>query len=147
MKNNRNLFLAGVLWTTIVAASFLGSSIMMNSRVMAQNIPDDGEIIKYAQAILAMEPSRQIALGEIKKLLGNDEMPMISCHDNNSMTNLPRRVQDIAVNYCNRSQEIVKKYISIERFNNITLQIQSNNNLRREVHNMLIRLQNTPASR
>ncbi len=51
----------------------------------------------------------------------------------------------MAVNYCNRSQQIVQSNgLSIDQFNNITLQLQNNEDLKRQIYNTLIRLQKVP---
>ncbi|MBH8565815.1 DUF4168 domain-containing protein [Nostoc sp. CENA67] len=140
---SRNLFL-GVLAT----ASFIASTLTLHSKAEAQNSPvNSSEITSYAQAVLAMEPSRQQAFEEIKKLIGGGEIPQIVCNDPNSMNSLPRKARDIAVNYCNRSQKIVEDNgLTISRFNGITVEIQNNNNLKRQVYNTLIRLQKAPDS-
>ncbi|MFN6570806.1 hypothetical protein A6770_07820 [Nostoc minutum NIES-26] len=127
----------------LTTASLVASTLTFNSKADAQNPPiNNTEITSYAQAVLAMEPSRQQAFEEIKKLIGGKEIPKIVCNDSNSMNSLPRRARDIAVNYCNRSQKIVEDNgLSIDRFNGITVEIQNNNNLKRQVYNTLIRLQ------
>lgn len=129
---------------TITTASLIASTLTFNVKAYAQNPPiNNNEITSYAQAVLAMEPSRQQAFEEIKKLIGSKEIPKIVCNDPNSMNSLPRKARDIAVNYCNRSQKIVEDNgLTIERFNGITVEIQNNNNLKRRVYNTLIRLQN-----
>ncbi|BAZ50543.1 hypothetical protein NIES4103_31590 [Nostoc sp. NIES-4103] len=140
---SRNLFLLA-----LTTASFVASTLTLHSKADAQISPvNSSEITSYAQAVLAMEPSRQQAFEEIKKLIGGGEIPQIVCNDPNSMNSLPRKARDIAVNYCNRSQKIVEDNgLTISRFNGITLEIQNNNNLKRQVYNTLIRLQKAPDS-
>lgn len=140
---SRNLFF-GVLTT----ASLVAGTLTFHSQSEAQIPPvNNSEITSYAQAVLAMEPSRQQAFEEIKKLIGGGEVPQIVCNDPNSMNSLPRKARDIAINYCNRSQKIVEDNgLTISRFNGITIEIQNNNNLKRQVYNTLIRLQKSPDS-
>lgn len=140
---SRNLFF-GVLTT----ASLVAGTLTLDSKSEAQIAPvNNSEITSYAQAVLAMEPSRQQAFEEIKKLIGGGEVPQIVCNDPNSMNSLPRKARDIAINYCNRSQKIVEDNgLTISRFNGITIEIQNNNNLKRQVYNTLIRLQKSPDS-
>ncbi|MBH8575285.1 DUF4168 domain-containing protein [Nostocaceae cyanobacterium CENA369] len=128
----------------LTTSSLIVGTLTFHSKADAQSPPiNNTEITSYAQAVLAMEPSRQQAFEEIKQLVGNQEVPKIVCNDPNSMNNLPRKARDIAVNYCNRSQKIVEDNgLSIDRFNGITVEIQNNNNLKRQVYNTLIRLQN-----
>ena len=107
------------------------------------------EINNYAQAVLAMEPVRQNAFGEIKKLIGNGEIPKIVCNDSKSFDGLPKKAQDIATTYCTRAQKIVEDNgLSIDKFNKITLELQNNNiTLKEQVYNTFLRLQQPPESR
>ncbi|MFM8004601.1 MAG: DUF4168 domain-containing protein, partial [Dolichospermum sp.] len=57
------------------------------------------------------------------------------------------KVQDIALNYCNQSQQIVKKFIPIERFNQITLEKQKNTTLQKQLYKASLNLQKTPPPR
>ncbi|WP_414548458.1 DUF4168 domain-containing protein [Anabaena sp. CCY 0017] len=138
----RNLFF-GILATASLVTGSMTFSLRADAQTPAVNNTDD--ITNYAQAVLAMETPRQQAFDEIKKLIGGGEIPKIICNDPKSMNSLPRQAQDIAVTYCNRSQKIVEDSgLSIDRFNKITLELQSNNNLKRQVYNTLIRLQKKP---
>lgn len=131
------------LFGIVATASFFASTLTFTAKADAQTpTVNNSEIVSYAQAVLAMEPSRQQAFGEIKKLIGGGEIPQIVCNDPKSINNLPQKARDIAVNYCNRSQKIVEENgLSIERFNKITVEIQNDSNLKRQIYNTLIRLQ------
>jgi hypothetical protein len=109
----------------------------------AQNLSvNKNEITSYAQALLAMEPARQQAFGEIKRIVGSGNIPKIVCHEPNSMNSLPNRARDIAVNYCKQSQEIVENNgLSIDRFNRITMEIPNNRNLKQQIYETLVQLQ------
>ncbi|MBW4645190.1 MAG: DUF4168 domain-containing protein [Goleter apudmare HA4340-LM2] len=132
-------FFYGTLATMGVVSSALVFSTKANAQTPAVN---NTEINSYAQAVLAMEPARQKAFEEIKKLIGGKEVPKIVCNDPNSMNGLSSQAKDIAVNYCNHSQKMVEgQGLSIERFNLITVELQSNNELKRQVYNRLIHLQ------
>jgi hypothetical protein len=110
-------------------------------------IANNTQINSYAQAVLSMEPARQNAFEEIKKLIGNGEIPKIVCNDSNSINGLPRKAQDIAVNYCTHSQKIVQDNgLSIDQFNKITIELQNNDILKQQVYNTLLRLQKSPDS-
>jgi hypothetical protein len=134
----------------LATASVISQAFSPSSKAYGQTpapIVDNTEINSYAQAVLAMEPARQNAFEEIKKLIGNGEIPKIVCNDSNSINGLPRKAQDIAVNYCTRSQKIVEDNgLSIDQFNKITIELQNNNLLKRQVYNTLLRLQQTPES-
>jgi hypothetical protein len=135
-----------LLILAVATTGFLSSSLVFNSKVYAQNLSlKDGEKMNYARSLLGMEPARQQALLDIKKLIGNGEVPQIVCNNSGSISNLPGKARDIAVNYCQRSQKIVEDNgLSIDRFNKITVELQSNNNLKRQIFNILLRLQKDP---
>ncbi|MBD2300856.1 DUF4168 domain-containing protein [Nostoc sp. FACHB-87] len=152
MNNITNLFfrdtLANLLpknfcFTVMASASLLASTLTFTAKADAQTpTVNNNEIVSYAQAVLAMEPSRQQAFSEIKKLIGGGEIPQIVCNDPKSINNLPRKARNIAINYCNRSQKIVEENgLTIEQFNKITIEIQNDDNLKRQIYNTLIRLQ------
>nr|MBA3923613.1 DUF4168 domain-containing protein [Nostocaceae cyanobacterium] len=105
------------------------------------------EIKNYALAVLGMEPVRQEAYNEIKKIIGQ-EPPAIACYKTESLSQLPRSARRIAVNYCNRSKQIVESNnLSSERFNAITQELQGDDNLKNRISNELIRIQNSAGSR
>ncbi|WP_016952828.1 DUF4168 domain-containing protein [Anabaena sp. PCC 7108] len=133
------------VFATLTTASVIFSTLGINSKAAAQSLTvNNTEVTNYAQSVLAMEPDRQQAFEEIKKMIGEKEIPKIVCNDVNSMSSLPRKAMDIAVNYCNRSQKIVENHgLTIERFNKITVEIQNSSDLKRQVYNTLLRLQNT----
>jgi hypothetical protein len=134
----------------IATASVIYNPFSLSSKAYGQTPPpiaNNTQINSYAQAVLAMEPARQNAFEEIKKLIGNGEIPKIVCNDSNSINGLPRKAQDIAVNYCTRSQKIVQDNgLSIDQFNKITVELQNNDILKRQVYNTLLRLQKSPDS-
>ncbi|MBD2628764.1 DUF4168 domain-containing protein [Trichormus variabilis] len=132
-----------LVFATLTSASVIFSTLGLSSKAAAQIPPvNNTEVTNYAQSVLKMEPDRQQAFDEIKKLIGEKEIPKIVCNDSSSMNSLPSKARDIAVNYCNRSQKIVENHgLSIERFNAITLELQNNSDLKRQVYNTLLRLQ------
>ncbi|MBD2692175.1 DUF4168 domain-containing protein [Anabaena catenula] len=132
-----------LVFATLTSAGVIFSTLGFSSKAAAQSITvNNTEVTNYAQSVLKMEPDRQQAFDEIKKLIGEKEIPKIVCNDSSSMNSLPSKARDIAVNYCNRSQKIVENHgLSIERFNAITLELQNNSDLKRQVYNTLLRLQ------
>jgi hypothetical protein len=135
----------------IASFTLISSPFSLSSKADAQTPPpivDNTQINSYAQAVLAMEPARQNAFEEIKKLIGNGEIPKIVCNDSNSISGLPKKAQDIAVNYCTHAQKIVEDNgLKFDQFNKITIELQNNDILKRQVYNTLLRLQQTPDSR
>ncbi|MEH2212623.1 DUF4168 domain-containing protein [Nostoc sp.] len=143
---SRSLFFGAIATVSVISNAF-----SLSSKAEAQTpapIVNNTEINSYAQAVLAMEPARQNAFEEIKKLIGNGEIPQIVCNDSNSINGLPKKAQDIAVNYCNHAQKIVEDNgLKFEQFNKITIELQNNTILKKQVYNTLLRLQQPPESR
>lgn len=118
-----------------------GLSNASSSAAYAQAVSNT-EVTNYARAVLAMEPVRQTAFNEIKKIIRGD-IPPIVCHQPRSLNALPGNARKIAVNYCKRSKEIVESNgLRINRFNAITVNLQNDPNLKRRIHNELLRIQN-----
>ncbi|WP_414755723.1 DUF4168 domain-containing protein [Anabaena sp. CCY 9910] len=137
----QKLLVKTLFFGIFTSTSLFISTVSLKANAQNQSF-NNTEITGYAQAVLAMEPARQQAFGEIKRIVGDRDVPKIVCNDPNSVNALPGKARDIAVNYCNHSQKIVSDYgLTIDQFNRITLEIQSNNNLKRQVYNTLIRLQ------
>lgn len=132
----------------LTIASFVFSVLVLSStaNVNAQSPQlNNTDIVNYSRALLRIEPERQQAFDKIKKIIGDREIPKIVCSEPNSFKSLPSEARDVAVNYCNRSQQIVQSNgLSIDQFNNITLQLQNNEDLKRQIYNTLIRLQKVP---
>jgi hypothetical protein len=136
-----------LLLGALVTMGWVSSNLVLIPKADAQTSAsvNNTEITKYARALLVMEPARQQAFDEIKKIIGNKEVPEIVCNNTQSIKGLPNRARDIAKNYCNRSQKIVQENgLTIERFNNITVNLQNDQNLKRQVYNTLLRLQRNP---
>ena len=130
-----------------LAPDLSGRSILIfSSRAYAQAVSNI-EVTNYAQAVLAMEPVRQESYDEIKKIIGSSEVPSIVCHKPASLDALPGNARNIAVNYCNRSKNIVESNgLTIARFNEITVSLQKEPDLKTRIHNELVRIQNRSAS-
>lgn len=100
------------------------------------------EVTKFARAVLAMEPLRQAAYDDIKRIIGSSQVPNINCSQPSSFSSLPGNARQIAVNYCNKSRDFVRTSgLTIDRFNEIASQAQSNADLERRIQNAMIELQ------
>ncbi|AKG22940.1 DUF4168 domain-containing protein [Calothrix sp. 336/3] len=131
-------------FAAISVASLTASCLFFISPAVAQNSPSftANDINAYARATLTMEPKRQEAMGKIKKIIGRGELPNISCDDANSLNSLPREAKKVAIEFCNNYQQIVKDNgLSSEKFNQITREVQNNENLRRQIYNAQLRMQ------
>jgi hypothetical protein len=142
---SKSLFLVTLTTTSFVFVT-LGWGAKANTPPILE--VKDTEVTSYAESVLQMEPKRQKAFEEIKQLIGDKEIPKIVCNDPKSIDTLPGKAKNVAVSYCNSSQEIVTTHnLTIDRFNQITLEIQKNNDLKRKVYNTLIRLQKESAEK
>ena len=122
------------------------SPLAFSSVAYAQDVGDP-DVTNYAQAVLEMEPVRQTAFDEIKKLIGSGDIPPIVCHKPESLDALPGNARQIALNYCSQSQKIVESNrLSITRFNAITVDMQNDPNLKTRIQNELLRIQNASSS-
>lgn len=134
-----------LLLATLSTGGLFSSHLSLNSKAYAQNpAVNQAEITSYAQIVLAMEPPRQQAFQEIKKIINGGEIPPIVCNKPDSLNSLPVKARDIAVNYCKQYEKIVSDSgLPPERFNQITVEQLTNNNLRSRIYCEFLRLQNT----
>lgn len=118
------------------------TEVSFGSGALAQaiNINSD-ELGRYAQSVAVIEPMRQTAYDEIKRILGSDEVPPIACHRPNSLNNLRPNIRQIATNYCNRAIEVVEENgLTIGRFNTITDTLHNRPEIMREVQDLILDL-------
>jgi len=100
------------------------------------------EVENYAKAVLAIEPKRQEAYNEIQKMTNDEQVPNITCTKADTITALPKSIQDVAVNYCNQAKKIGEgQGLTMSQFNAITVSAQSNPELGKRIQNELVRLQ------
>jgi uncharacterized protein (UPF0147 family) len=112
---------------------------MVSATASAQAVSDD-EVQRYARSLLAIEPIRQSAHAEIRRIMRVDEVPPIACH--RPTDRLPRNIRQIAQNYCNQALEIVdRNNLTIARFNTITVNLQNDPNLAARVQAVIRQLQ------
>jgi hypothetical protein len=137
-----------LILASITTVSLISGTFGFSSQAIAQTFNvNDAELTNYVKAVLEMEPVRQQAFEEIKKIIGSKDIPQVICNDSASINALPGKAKDIAVNYCNQSQQIVKKFIPVERFNEITLEKQKNTTLQKQLYKASLNLQKTSPSK
>jgi hypothetical protein len=123
-----------------------GQLLEFSSAAHAQAV-SNAEVTQYARSVLVMEPVRQTAFNEIKRIIASDNIPSIVCNQPRSFSSLPTDARNIAVEFCKRSRQIVESNgLPIDRFNAITVNLQNDANLERRVKNELLRLQNASAN-
>lgn len=116
-------------------------TLIFSSSVYAQTAPTDAELTNYATAILAMEPLRQNAYNEIKKIMSGS-VPNIECHRLDSINSLASaEARQIAENYCKQALALVVNYLSPTRFNQITQIAENDPNLRQKIKDRMRQLQ------
>lgn len=102
------------------------------------------DVRNYAEAVWKIERLRQAAYQEIKNILNSKDVPEIVCNNTASINTLPPQARGIAQNYCNQSSAIVANYFPKRKnsqFNEITTLMQSNQALRQQIQEELLRLQ------
>jgi hypothetical protein len=136
-----------LITATLLTGGLIFSPGEFSAKAAAESFTNNNpELNSYAQAVLTMEPIRQEAFKKIKSQINGREIPKIACNEPNSINGLPDEAKKTAVNYCNQSQKIVQdNHLSIDRFNQITLEIVNNNALKQEIYNILLRLQKKPS--
>jgi hypothetical protein len=139
---------AGLLLGLVPALQPQSLELSFNQAAHAQAVTSE-EVRNYARSVLAIEPIRQTAYNEIKRISGSEQVPPIACHRPDSLNNLGREIREIAVQYCNDSITVVEDNdLSINRFNTITSSLQSDPSLATRIQEELLRLQqgaSTPA--
>ncbi len=134
----------GLLSGFIPAWSKDSATLVFSTSAYAQANVSSQDVKNYAQAVLAIERLRQSAYQEIKNILNSKEVPEIVCNNPASINALPGSAQAIAQSYCTQSSAIVANYFpkgKNARFNEITVQMQSNSTLRSQIQQELLRLQ------
>lgn len=130
-------------WLVSVFVS-LGSLIvipMLPEAAIAQSV-SAADLQNYARSLLEIEPIRQSAYSEIKRILGTDQVPRIDCHRPGSLNSLSANIRQIAIDYCEDARRIAQENdLSPEQFNAITRALQSNPSLVPRIEQEMIRLQ------
>ncbi len=107
----------------------------------------DEEAKSYARAVFSIEPIREAAFAEIKKNMGAEEVPAIACHKPDTVEKLPTTIRTIAVNYCNKSKQIVEQSgLTTARFNVITMALSTNPDLVKRIQAEITLLRKPPAT-
>jgi len=147
---SRSLIVATLSSASVLSGwvpNLVGARLLEFSSVAYAQAVSNAEVTQYARSVLVMEPVRQTAFNEIKRIIASDNVPSIICNQPRSFSSLPTNARNIAVDFCKRSRQIVESNgLPIDRFNAITVNLQNDANLERRVKNELLRLQNTSAN-
>ncbi len=110
-------------------------TVNFDNQVLAQS---DDELKKYAQAAKEIENLRQSTFSQIEAKVGKNRANQLACNQANSINQLPDDARGLAENYCNKSEEIVKKHgLTINRFNQITQQRKNDPSINQKIQNMV----------
>jgi hypothetical protein len=142
-KHVQPAFSQFLLLTTLATTGLLYTSC---TKVYAETVSvKEPELTKYVEVASAIEKERQKDFAIIKQMIGNAEIPQIVCNDPKSFNSLSEQPKNIAVNYCNFSQKIVKDSgFTIERFNQILIESKNNEELKKLIYEKSKQLQQKP---
>ncbi|AFZ54763.1 DUF4168 domain-containing protein [Cyanobacterium aponinum UTEX 3222] len=111
-------------------------SISIESKAMAQNVSDE-DLKKYAQAAIEIENLRKTTYSNIEGIVGKS-MGQMSCNQRQSFSQLPDNARNMAIEYCDQSETIVKNHgLSVNRFNQITQQVKQNPSLKQRLQSII----------
>jgi hypothetical protein len=131
------LTVTGIVSGVVPQLSLEKVQLSFSNVVLASNV-SDGDLQKYAQAAKRIENLRISALSRIEQIVGKQKTAQLACHQPNTINALPADAQNIARDYCQKSENIVKQSgLSISKFNDITRAIQQDSSLQQKVQNMM----------
>lgn len=112
------------------------STVVVGTAAYAQSVSND-QVVKYARAVLRMEPVRQSSFREFQRLTGGNVPP--DCR----RSGLPNNVEYVCKRFFTRSAEILQDSgLSIGEFNAITERLQNDAELKQRIQRELMRQQN-----
>ena len=120
----------------------LGQVAGAQTETTVSDLPFTLETIEnYARAVLGIEEIRSAALADIQTMMGAN-VPSIACHQEDSLRELPKEVQDSVVEFCQNSIAVVEDHsLTVPEFNEITATQRQDNELATAVQDALVRVQ------
>jgi hypothetical protein len=111
------------------------------SQIALYQAVSDGELRKYAMAVIAIEPLRLEALQAIKSKISGS-VPSLMCHQPGNLDALPADARRIFVKHCDRASNIAAQNgLSMDSFNRITAAVSADGGLRSKLQSLVNRLQ------
>ncbi|NES94269.1 MAG: DUF4168 domain-containing protein [Desertifilum sp. SIO1I2] len=106
-------------------------------------ILSEEEVSDYARTVLTIEPIRQETFTQIQQVVSPGTLPPnFVCNQPDTVAQLPKKAQSIAVNYCTQAKAISQtNNLELSRFNEITASAASDEILRQEIQAELLRQQ------
>lgn len=131
--------MSSVLLGVVPGLNQPSAAVSFSAIAYAQDVSDQ-EVQEYAQSVLQIEPIRQATYDTIKAKIGY--VPEIACHRPSSLNDLDASIRQDALDYCNQAIAIVERNnLTINRFNQITVEHQSNAELLDRIQKALQQLQ------
>lgn len=101
-------------------------ALNISNQAVAQNVSDE-DLKKYAQAAIEIESLRKTTLSNIENIVGKAKPNQLNCNQEENFNQLPDNARNMALNYCNQSENIVKKHgLNNTQFNQIHQQVRQN---------------------
>jgi hypothetical protein len=134
------LALFGVLSGLVPNPSGFSASWRFESAASAQTV-NDSEVRSYARVVLQMEPRRQTVLRDIETIIG-EKPEEIPCYQTRPLRRLPQDARELALSYCNAYKELIEREgLGVSRFNEITQQAQTDEDLKRRIQSAMMAIQ------
>lgn len=112
--------------------------LTINHPVLAQD--NDLKLQQYVNSLRRIEPLRQKTYRNIQQIVGNSQSPSLACHQRENFRQLPDEARNLATNYCEESEKIVKENgLTINEFNQITRELKQNTQMYQKVRRMMNR--------
>lgn len=112
-------------------------------------ILSEEEVSNYATTVLAIETVRQESFTEMQQAVSPGTLPPnFVCNQPDTVADLPKKAQTIAVDYCTQAKQISESNgLSLTRFNEITANLATDTTLQQEIQEELIRQQRSGFTR
>lgn len=113
------------------------TGLTMGYSVHAQSI-SDADLRRYAQAATAIENLRISTVSKIQSAIGQSTPPALSCHQPGNFNQLPENARNMAMEYCQQSEQIVRNNgLSVNQFNQIHQQVKQDSALQQRLKSLL----------
>jgi len=154
----RTPILLGWLMSLTALVSGCASTPSVSSQVVepASSLPpvppvilSEEEVSNYATTILEIEPIRQETFTKIQQVASPGTLPPnFICNQPDTVADLPKKAQTIAVDYCTQAKQISESNsLSMTRFNEITANLPTDATLQQEIQAELLRQQRSGFTR
>ncbi len=134
-----SLAILGILGGVIPEVNWRPAPIVFSQRAHTQDF-NQNQINQYAQAVLDIEVKRKIAYSKIQEIIGRIPS-QISCNQKETIKQLPREAQVVAVNFCNESKKVaLATGLTAAQFNAITEAAQKDTALKKRIQKAIVQI-------